>query len=105
MRSGAIEVYASNVGHLPDGLCLEADGSLLVTSYGSHEILSVNAQGKVSLVAHDPNGVMLGNPTNVTFGGPNHDEIYVANLGRWAITRARLGRKGMPLVNLRHANT
>jgi len=100
-RSGSIEVYAKNIGHLPDGLCLDAEGNLLATSYGSNEILSVDRQGKVSLVAHDPIGVMLGNPTNVTFGGDNYDEIYVANLGRWAITRARLGRKGMPLVNLR----
>jgi gluconolactonase len=99
--SGSIEVYAKNIGHLPDGLCLDAEGNLLVTSYGSNEILSVDPQGRVSLVAHDPIGVMLGNPTNVTFGGDNYDEIYVANLGRWAITRACLGRKGMPLVNLR----
>lgn len=100
-RSGTIEVYAKDVCHLPDGLCLDADGNLLVTSYGSHQILSVNLERKISVVAHDPNGVMLGNPTNLTFGGKNHDEIFVANLGRWAITRAHLGRKGMPLVNLR----
>lgn len=100
-RSGTIEVYAKGIGHLPDGLCLDAEGNLLVTSYGSHEILSVDKKRNVSLVAHDPIGVMLGNPTNVTFGGKHYDEIYVANLGRWAITRARLGRKGMPLVNLR----
>jgi gluconolactonase len=101
-RSGTIQVYAENIGHLPDGLCLDAEGNLLVTSYGSHEILSVDKQRNVSLVAHDPIGVMLGNPTNVTFGGKNYDEIYVANLARWAITRAWLGRKGMPLVNLRN---
>lgn len=101
IRSGAIEVYAKNVGHLPDGLCLDSEGNLLVTSYGSHEILSVDKKKKISLVAHDPNGVMLGNPTNVTFGGAKYDEIYVANLARWAITKARLGRKGMPLVHLR----
>lgn len=100
-RSGTIEVYAKNVGHLPDGLCLDAEGNLLVTSYGSHEILSVNPEGSVSLIAHDPNGVMLGNPTNITFGGTNYDDIYVANLGRWAITRTHLGRKGLPLLNLR----
>jgi len=103
-RKGAVEVYAKDVGHLPDGACLEANGNLLVTSYGSHELLSVDGSGKVSVLAHDPNGVMLGNPTNVTFGGPNFEELYVANLGRWAITRARLGRPGMPLVNLRQGS-
>lgn len=96
-----MKVYARPVDHLPDGLCLHAEGNLLVTSYGSHEILSVNPRGEVSLVARDPNGVMLSNPTNVTFGGPDYNYIYVANLGRWAITRALVGRKGYPSVNLR----
>jgi gluconolactonase len=67
---------------LPDGLCLDAEGNLLVTCYGSHEILALDPQGRISLVAHDPNGIMLGSPTNATFGGPDYDEIYVANLGR-----------------------
>lgn len=97
----AAEVYARPVGHVPDGLCLDAAGNLLVTSYGSHEIFRISTEGRISLLAQDPNGILLGGPTNLTFGGRHNDEIYVANLNRWEITRARVGLKGLLPVNLR----
>jgi gluconolactonase len=95
------EVYARPVGHVPDGMCMDAAGNLLVTSYGSHEIYRVSPDREVCLLAHDVNGILLGGPTNLAFGGSNYDEIYVANLSRWEITRARVGLAGLPPVNLR----
>ena len=80
---------------------MDSAGNLLVTSYGSHEIFRISPAGEVSLLAQDPNGILLGGPTNLNFGGPGYDEIYVANLNRWEITRARIGLKGLPPVNLR----
>ena len=49
---------------------------------------------KKRLLAHDRWGILLGRPTNLAFGGPNFDEIFVANLGRFTITRAKLGVRG-----------
>jgi hypothetical protein len=37
----------------------------------------------------------------MAFGGKDFDELYVANLARTTITRAKTGRKGMPLTNQR----
>ena len=37
----------------------------------------------------------------MAFGGKDFDELYVANLARTTITRAKTGRKGMPLMNQR----
>ena len=51
-------------------------------------------------LAHDRWGIRLGRPTNLAFGGQNFDEIYVANLGRYTITRAKLGNRGQPLANM-----
>ena len=56
--------------------------------------------GRKTLLAHDRWGIRLGRPTNLAFGGENFDEIYVANLGRYTITRAKLGIRGQPLANL-----
>ncbi len=100
--AGGIEVYAESPGAVPDGLSLDQEGNLYITSYGSHSIYRVDPTGTVHLLAHDPDGMMLGGPTNLVFGGPDYDWIYVANLCRWTITRARVGRKGLPPVNLRH---
>jgi len=94
------EVYADHVGRLPDGLALDAEGNLYVCCYASDEIWRISPDRKKTLLAHDRWGILLGRPTNLAFGGRNFDEIYVANLGRQTITRAKLGIRGQPLANL-----
>jgi gluconolactonase len=96
-----VEVYAESSGAVPDGLALDEEGNLYITCYGSHALYRIDPARSIHLLAHDPNGMMLGGPTNLAFGGPDFDWIYVANLCRWTITRTRLGRKGLPPVNLR----
>ena len=95
----AASIFADNVGRLPDGLALDAVGNLYVCCYASDEIWRISPAGDKSLVAHDRWGILLGRPTNLAFGGPAFDEIYVANLGRFTITRAKLGIRGQPLAN------
>jgi gluconolactonase len=95
------EVFANEVGRFPDGLALDAAGNLYVCCYASDEIWRITPDGKKSLVAHDRWGILLGRPTNLAFGGPDFDQIYVANLARYTITRANLNTRGQPLANLR----
>ena len=95
------EVYADHVGRFPDGLALDVDGDLYVCCYASDEIWRIGSDGKRTLVAHDRWGIALGRPTNLAFGGKTFDDIYVANLGRYTITRAKLGICGQPPPNLR----
>jgi gluconolactonase len=104
LAARAPEVYARPIGHAPDGLCLDSEGNLYVTSYGSHEILRVTPQREIHLFGRDPNGMIIGGPTNLTFGGPDYKEVYVANFGRRTIVRARTERMGLPPVNLRDTN-
>jgi gluconolactonase len=95
------EVLADGVGCFPDGLAMDAQGNLYVCCYASDEIWRINRDGDKTLVAHDRWGILLGRPTNLAFGGKDFDEIYVANLGRYTITRAKLGIRGQPLANFR----
>jgi gluconolactonase len=97
---GPAEIYAKEVGRLPDAMALDVDGNLYVCCYASDEIWRVDKQRKLTLIAHDRWGILLGRPTNLAFGGPNFDEIFVANLGRFTITRAKLGVRGRPPANL-----
>jgi gluconolactonase len=94
-------MVASEVGRFPDGLALDAVGNLYVCCYASDEIWRLRANGEKSLLAHDRWGIRLGRPTNLAFGGPALDEIYVANLARFTITRAKIGVRGEQLANLR----
>jgi gluconolactonase len=100
-KVGRPRVYARGLHHVPDGAALDAAGNLYVTCYASHNVYRVSPSGKVTLFAEDHEGTMLASPTNIAFGGPNFDEMYLANLSRWHICRARAGMKGQVLANQR----
>lgn len=100
-RAGKKRVFASGLGRVPDGAAFDADGNLYVACYATDNIYKVSPLGKVSLFAFDPQGTTIARPTNIAFGGPNFDEIFVANLGRWHISWASAGVKGQRLANLR----
>jgi gluconolactonase len=95
------DVYADRVGRFPDGLALDVQGNLYACCYASDEIWRISAAREKTLLAHDRWGILLGRPTNLSFGGENFDEIYVANLGRSTITHAKLGVRGQPPANLK----
>ena len=97
----APEVYATDCGRFPDGLTLDAEGNLYVCCYASDEIWRISPNREKTLFAWDRWAILLGSPTNMAFGGKHMDELYVANLARTTITRARVGRKGQPLANQR----
>ncbi|HZM02047.1 MAG TPA: SMP-30/gluconolactonase/LRE family protein [Candidatus Saccharimonadales bacterium] len=94
---GAATTYAADCGRFPDGLTLDADGNLYVCCYASDEIWRIGPSGEKDLLAWDPWAILLGSPTNMAFGGKDFDELYVANLARTTITRARVGCRGQLL--------
>jgi gluconolactonase len=77
----------------PDGMCFDAEGNLYVAHIGSGAI-----------VVYDPDGIERDRistggptPTNVCFGGPNHDELFVTQDDLAAVLRFRLGIPGARL--------
>ncbi len=98
---GEHEVYARQCGRFPDGLVLDADGNLYVSCYASDEIWRISPHREKRLFAWDRWAIKLGSPTNLAFGGPGFDELYVANLARTTITRARVPFRGQKLANQR----
>jgi gluconolactonase len=85
--TGDQKVFAEDVGRMPDGLALDAASSLYVTCYASDEIHRITPAGEKQLFAHDPWAILLSRPTNLVF---REGMMYVANLGRQTITRAKL---------------
>ena len=100
-RVGAPERYASECGRFPDGVAFDDEGNLYVSCYASDEIWRVSPAREKTLFAWDRWAIKLGSPTNLAFGGEDGDELYVANLARTTITRAKVGRRGQPLANQR----
>ena len=97
---GESEIYAEGLARIPDGLALDASGNLYVACYASDNIYCVTPERELRLLAYDPEGTRIARPTNLAFGGPQFDDLYVANLGRWHIGRVHLGVPGQRLANL-----
>ncbi len=77
----------ADVERMPDGLALDDAGNLYVACYASDDIWRIDRGGQSRRFAHDPWAIRLSRPTNLTFRG---GYVYVANLGRYTITRAQL---------------
>jgi gluconolactonase len=99
--AGRPRVYASQLARVPDGMAFDAMGNLYVTCYASDNVYRITPRRQVQLLAYDPAGTMIARPTNVSFGGPNFDQIFFANLGRWHVCQAPAGVRGQLLANQR----
>ena len=84
-------------GSQPDGVALAADGTMLVGCYRPDRIWRVDPDGRAEVLAEDPDGVVLNQPANVAFVGPDLDRIVVSSLGGWSLMGADVGLTGVPL--------
>lgn len=76
-----------------DGMALSANGNLYVAHYGRGVIAVLDRDG--SVIEELPAGGAR--PTNVAFGGPGFDELYITETETNAIYRMKLGEPGEPL--------
>lgn len=88
---GATSVYADLGEAIPDGLCVDTNGTVYVGCYEPSQILRVRAPDRVEVLAHDPTAHTLCHPTGVVARG---SEIVIANLGRWHLSRVSLPSAG-----------
>ena len=84
-------------GCVLDGLAPTADGGMLISCYRPDRIYHRAADGALEVLAEDPQGTLLGAPTNVAFAGRDLELLVVANLGRWHLTALDPGMRGAPL--------
>jgi len=99
--AGSPEVFAEGLARVPDGLAFDARGNLYVTTYASNCIYRLDQQGRAELLCQDVENLLLCQPTNCAFGGPNFDQLLVSNLGRDHISTLDLKIKGQPLWHQR----
>jgi gluconolactonase len=97
LTTGEAEEVTRLDGTVPDGVAFTAEGGVLVSCYRPDRIVHLDAAGVVEIVAEDPQGTLLGGPTNVAFAGPELDRLVCANLGRWHLALVDSGLRGAPL--------
>ena len=83
----------------PDGMCLDATGNLYVAHYGMKKVEVLSPSGKL-IRQYDG-----GNTTtsNVAFGGPKHDQLFITGgigkeAGEGGLFRIDLGAKGLVIL-------
>lgn len=79
---------------VPDGVALDVEGNAYVCYYRPDQIDVVTPEGKVEVLAEDPEGTLLAAPTNGVWVG---EELVTGNLGRWHLTACAVGVQGIPL--------
>jgi len=79
-RLGPMKVFANlpskqgeQIDNQPDGMCLDADGNLYVAHYGMKQVEVLSPLGK--LIRRYEGGNL--STTNVAFGGPNMNQLYI----------------------------
>jgi gluconolactonase len=95
-KIGAKKVFATlptkqedQIDNQPDGMCLDADGNLYVAHYGMRQVQVLSPEGKI--LRRYPAGNLT--TSNVAFGGPNMDQLYVTGaLGDERTTKGALFR-------------
>jgi gluconolactonase len=64
---------AGQIDNQPDGMCLDQAGNLYVAHYGMRQVQVLSPDGK--LLARYAGGNLT--TSNVAFGGPNRDQLFV----------------------------
>lgn len=95
--AGPVTAVADLTGSQPDGIALAADGTMFVGCYRPDRIWRIPPDGEPEIWAEDPDGVILNQPANVAFFGPDLDRLVVSSLGGWNLMAADPGVAGLPL--------
>ena len=99
--AGARSLYCTLPETVPDGLAFDVEGNLYVSCYAPNKIFKVTPAKAVSVLIDDWEAHTISNPTNIAFGGSALDQLFVANIGRWHITKIDAGITGLPLSSHR----
>jgi len=71
---------------VPDGIAFTRDGGAVISCYRPDRIYYLDPEGRLEVLAEDPEGTLLAAPTNVCFVGGPTPRLVSANLGRWHLT-------------------
>ena len=95
--AGAPMPVTDLVGSQPDGIALAADGTMFVGCYRPDRVWRIAPGRRPEILLDDPDGVMLNQPANVAFIGPNLRRLAISSLGGWSIAALDVEVSGLPL--------
>ena len=98
VRDGEATLHAELPGTVPDGLALDEEGGLVVTSYQPNQLLRIPpGGGEPEIVLDDWQGQSLLTPTNAAYFGPDLSSLAIASLCGWTLSAVDTPWRGQPL--------
>ena len=71
--------WRSRLG-LTDGCGFDVDGKLWVTLVMANKVVAITPEGEVVTMLDDPEGKLMRNPTNVSWGGDGLRDLYIGSI-------------------------
>lgn len=84
---------------LTDGCGFDAEGNLWVTLVLANKVVAITPAGTVVTMLSDPQGKIMRNPTNVTWGGENMQDLYIGSVTTDYVLKFRSPTPGQPLIH------
>ncbi len=98
IRGDTVETVCELPGTVPDGLALDEEGGIVVTSYQPNRVLRIPpGGGEPETVAEDWTGRTLLTPTNAAYFGPDRSSLAIAQLCGWSIVAIDTPWRGQAL--------
>lgn len=86
---------------LTDGCGFDAEGNLWVTLVLANKVVAITPSGAVVTMISDPQGKLMRNPTNVSWGGADMSDLYIGSVTTDYVLKFKSPIAGQPLVHQR----
>lgn len=80
-RGGSISLVLELDRVIPDGLAFDAEGGLWISCWQPNRIMRLAPNGALDIVVDDWSGIHVLTPNNLSFAGPNLEELAFPALG------------------------
>jgi gluconolactonase len=91
-------------GTVPDGLAIDAMGTLYIACWRPDRIYRLTAAGVLEVFLDDPTAEYLNGPTNLCFGQTDMRTLFIGGLGGWKINAIDVDVPGLPQGLFRRPN-
>ena len=94
-----LDLETRNQLGLTDGCGFDQAGNLWVTLVLANKIVAITPEQEVVTVLSDPEGKLMRNPTNVSWGGADLCDLYIGSVTCDYVLKLKSPIPGMPLVH------
>jgi gluconolactonase len=82
-----------------DGCAFDAEGGLWIALPAGNKVVRLRPDGEIETMLSDPTGKIINHPTNISWGGPDLDQLYLGSIVMRYIPTAKSPIPGFPKIH------